>query len=52
MHTTGGTQKDFKGYTAENNLIKIVSWLALNKETKLSYQHGTTSPSYCLFLFF
>jgi hypothetical protein len=36
-----GTRKDFKGYAAGKNLLKVVFWLALNKETKSSYRHGT-----------
>jgi len=39
--TTGGTRKDLKGYATEDKLLKIVVWLALNKETKSSYRHGT-----------
>lgn len=31
---TGGTRNDFKGYVAEERLLKIVQYLALNKESK------------------
>jgi hypothetical protein len=36
-YTASGKQNDFKGYTAEKELLKMVCWLALNKQTKLSY---------------
>jgi hypothetical protein len=45
MHTTGGMQQDFKRYVAGKKLLNIVQQLALNKESKLSYRHGTTSLS-------
>jgi hypothetical protein len=44
-YTTRGTRKAFEGYAAQKKLLKTVRWLALNKETKSSYRHETTSPS-------
>jgi hypothetical protein len=35
--TTDGTRKDLKEYAAEKKLLIIVSSLAINKETKSSF---------------
>jgi hypothetical protein len=44
-HTIGGTPRNLKRFAAEDKSLKPVRWLAFNKETKSSYQHGTASPS-------